>query len=179
MIRIGAPRHDRTKPYHPQFDEARSGFEALAQKASERGVKALYEIHVGTVAVSCSRSIELLKDLDPNHIGAIYDVPNMIRVGLEDSRMGMEILGPYMAHCHIGNATPEPDKAARENDLDQVSWKWGFSDLRDGVADIPQIIQDLKDIGYTGYLSLEEFGPGDDDEKVGQQGAYLRHLINS
>lgn len=178
MIRIGAPRHDRTKPYHPQFDEARSGFEALTKKARERGVKALYEIHVGTVAVSCSRTIELLKDLDPDHIGAIYDVPNMIRVGLEDSRMGMEILGPYLAHCHIGNATPEPDKPAREGDLDQVSWKWTFSDLRDGVADIPQVIQDLKDVGYTGYLSLEEFGPGDDDEKVSQQGAYLRHLIN-
>lgn len=178
MIRIGAPGHDRTLPYHPQFDEARAGFEALARKASECGVKALYEIHVGTVAVSCSRTIELLKDLDPEHIGAIYDVPNMIRVGIEDSRMGMEILGPYMAHCHIGNATPEPDKAARDGALDQLSWKWGFSDLRDGVADIPQIIQDMRDIGYSGYLSLEEFGSGDDDEKVSQQGAYLLHLIN-
>jgi sugar phosphate isomerase/epimerase len=178
MIRIGAPRHDRTKPYHPQFDEARAGFAALTDKARDCGVKALYEIHVGTVAVSCSRTIELLKGLDTNHIGAIYDIPNMIRVGLEDSRMGMELLGPYMAHCHIGNATPVPDKAARENDLDQVSWKWDFSDLRDGVADIPQLIQDMKDLGYKGYMSLEEFGPGDDDEKVGQQGAYLRHLIS-
>lgn len=178
MIRIGAPRHDRTKPYHPQFDDARSGFSALTDKARKRGVKVLYEIHVGTVAVSCSRAIELLKDLDTNHIGAIYDIPNMIRVGLEDSKMGMEILGPYMAHCHIGNATPVADKQARENDLDQVSWKWDFSDLRDGVADIPQCIQDMKDVGYTGYLSLEEFGSGDDDKKVSEQGAYLRHLIS-
>jgi len=177
MIRIGAPRHDRTQPYHAQFDEARSGFEKLASKAQDRGVKALYEIHVGTVAVSCSRTIELLKDLDPDHIGAIYDIPNMIRVGLEDSKMGMELLGPYMAHCHIGNATPVSNKPAREGDLDQVSWKWDFSDLRDGVADIPQIIQDMKDVGYEGYMSLEEFGPGDDDAKVRDQGAYLRHLV--
>ncbi|MBS09997.1 MAG: hypothetical protein CME19_00145 [Gemmatimonadetes bacterium] len=177
MIRIGAPRHDRSQPYGPQWDEARSGFEALTAKAKDRGVKVLYEIHVGTVAVSCSRAIELLHGLDPNHIGAIYDVPNMLRVGLEDSKMGMELLGEYMAHCHIGNGTPEPDKPARESDTDQVSWKWAFSDLRDGVADIPQIIQDMKDVGYTGYISLEEFGPGDDDEKVNQQGAYLRHLI--
>lgn len=177
MIRIGAPRHDRTKPYHPQFDEARAGFAALTERAREQGVKALYEIHVGTVAVSCSRTIELLKDLDTDHIGAIYDIPNMIRVGLEDSRMGMEILGPYMAHCHIGNGTPVPDKPAREGDFDQVSWKWDFSDLRDGVANIPQLIQDMKDIGYSGYMSLEEFGPTDDDEKVRQQGAYLKHLI--
>ena len=177
MIRIGAPRHDRTKPYHPQFDAARADFAALTEKARERGVKVLYEIHVGTVAVSCSRTIELLKDLDTRHIGAIYDVPNIIRVGLEDSRMGMEILGPYMAHCHIGNSIPVPDKSEREGDLDQVSWKWDFRDLRDGVADIPQIIQDMKDLGYTGYISLEDFGPGEDDDKVRQQGAYLKHLI--
>ena len=177
MIRIGAPRHDRTKPYGPQWDEAKSGFEALTAKATNLGVKVLYEIHVGTVAVSCSRTIELLRDLDHNHIGAIYDVPNMIRVGLEDSKMGMEILGEYLAHCHIGNAIPVSDKPAREGDLDQVAWKWDFSDLRDGVADIPQIIQDMKDVGYEGYMSLEEFGPGDDDEKVRDQGAYLRHLI--
>jgi sugar phosphate isomerase/epimerase len=177
MIRVGAPRHDRTKPYHPQFDEARAGFAELADKARERGVKVLYEIHVGTVAVSCSRTCELLRDLDPDHIGAIYDVPNMLRVGLEDSRMGMEILGPYMAHCHIGNGVPVPDKAERDGDLDRIDWKWEFSDLRDGIADIPQIVQDLKDVGYQGYLSLEEFGPGDDDDKVSSQGAYLRRLI--
>lgn len=177
MIRIGAQRHDRTKPYHPQFDAARADFAALTKKARERGVKALYEIHVGTVAVSCSRTIELLKDLDIEHIGAIYDVPNMIRVGLEDSRMGMEILGPYMAHCHIGNSIPVPDKSTREGDFDQVLWKWDFSDLRDGVADIPQLVQDMKDLEYSGYLSLEDFSPGDDDEKVRSQGAYLKHLI--
>ena len=45
------------------------------------------------------------------------------------------------------------------------------------MADIPQIVQDMKDVGYSGYLSLEEFGPGDDDEKVSEQGAYLRNLI--
>ncbi len=27
----------------------------------------------------------------------------MIRVGLEDSKMGLELLGPYLAHVHIGN----------------------------------------------------------------------------
>ena len=47
------------------------------------------------------------------------------------------------------------------------------------MANIPQIIQDLKDVNYDGYLSLEEFGPGDDETKISEQGAYLRKLINS
>ncbi len=174
MVRVGAPRHDRTRPYLPQFLAARAAYAALVETAREFGVKILYEIHVGTVAVSCSRALELLRDLDPRHIGAIYDVPNMVRVGLEDARMGMELLGPYLAHCHIGNGTPV--RAEREASGQQL-WRWEFSDLRDGVANIPQIVADFRQVGYQGCLSLEEFGPGDDEAKLRDQGAYLRRLL--
>ena len=174
LIRIGAPRQDRSKPYQSQFLAARSGFANLTELAREYGVKVIYEIHVGTVAVSASRTLELLRDLDPNHIGAIYDVPNMIRVGIEDTRMGLELLGPYLAHCHIGNGVPVPT----ERDADgRMGWQWMFVDLREGVADIPQVIADLKSVGYQGAISLEEFGPDDDAEKVRGQGAYLRLLM--
>jgi sugar phosphate isomerase/epimerase len=174
LVRIGAPKHDRTQPYMPQFLEARAGFARLTETARQYGVKALYEIHVGTVAVTSSRALELLRDLDPAHIGAIYDVPNMVRVGLEDTRMGLEILGPYLAHCHIGNGTPVVEG---RNPTGAQQWKWAFSDLREGVADIAQIVQDLVDVGYDGCVSLEDFGPGADDDKVKEQGEYLRQLI--
>jgi sugar phosphate isomerase/epimerase len=174
MIRVGAPRHDRTKPYVPQFLDARAGFGRLVEVARGYGIKILYEIHVGTVAVSCSRAIELLRDLDPNHIGAIYDIPNMLRVGLEESRMGMELLGPYLAHCHIGNGIPVSEG---RDEHGAVRWKWSFAGLKEGVAGISQIVQDFKAVGYKGYLSLEDFGPGEDGAKVRDQGAYLRQLI--
>ncbi len=176
MIRIGAPRHDRAKPYWPQFLEARAGFANLVETAREYDVKILYEIHVGTVAVTCSRAIELLRDLDPDRIGAIYDIPNMLRVGLEDTKMGMELLGPYLAHCHIGNG--KPVVTGRDDTGAQV-WEWDFADIREGIADVGQIVRDFKDVGYSGYLSLEDFGPGDDDTKVGEQGAYLRRLLEA
>lgn len=174
IIRIGAPRHDRNKPYLPQFMAARSGFANLAELAREYGVKVVYEIHVGTVAVSAARTLELLRDLDPDHIGAIFDVPNMIRVGIEETRMGMEMLGPYLAHCHIGNGVP----IATKRDADgNMQWQWTFARLKEGMADIPQIMADLKAVAYKGAISLEEFGPGDDDEKVREDGAYLRLLM--
>lgn len=174
MIRIGAPRHDRTQPYIPQFLAARSGFADLVETAREYGVKVLYEIHVGTVAVSAARTIELLRDLDPDHIGAIYDVPNMLRVGLEDSRMGMELLGPYLAHCHMGNGIPV---AGERDEQGVLPFQWAFRSLKEGIADVAQIVGDLKAVGFEGYISLEDFGPGEDDDKVRDQGAYLRDLV--
>jgi len=173
MIRVQAAGHDRKKPYQPQFLAARSGFAELVERAREWGVKIVYEIHVGTVAVSAARTYELLRDLDPTHIGAIYDVPNMCRVGLEDSRMGLELLGPYVAHVHIGNAKPV---AGELTEAGVTPWKFDFCDLRDGVANIAQIVGDFQAVGYQGYLSLEDFGPGDDAEKVRGQGEYLRSL---
>ena len=175
LIRVGAQHHDRQAPYIPQFLKARVGFADLVEIARDYGVKIIYEIHVGTIAVSASRTIALLENFDPNHIGAIWDVPNMIRVGLEDSKMGLELLGPYLAHVHIGNATPVQ---TQRDETGSMKWQWDFSDLREGMADIPQIIQDLKDVGYRGYISLEEFGPGDDEEKISSQGNYLKSLIN-
>jgi len=175
LIRVGAQSHDRQAPYIPQFLKARASFADLVEMARNYGVKIIYEIHVGTIAVSASRTIALLENLDPNHIGAIWDVPNMIRVGLEDSKMGLELLGPYLAHVHIGNATPVQTE---RDETGSLQWEWNFSDLREGMADIPQIIQDLKDVGYRGYISLEEFGPGDDEEKISSQGNYLKSLIN-
>lgn len=174
LIRIGAQRHDRSRPYLPQFLDARTGFAHLVERARDCGIKIIYEIHVGTIAVSASRAIELLNNFDPNHIGAIFDVPNMIRVGLEDSKMGLELLGPYLAHVHIGNATPVQ---TQRDATGSMHWQWDFCDLREGMADIPQIVQDLKDVGYQGYISLEEFGPGDDEKKISGEGAYLKELI--
>ena len=174
MIRIQGEGHDRREPYQPQFDRVRKGFAELVEIARKRGVKILYEVHVGTVAVSASRTFELLRDLDPQHIGAIYDVPNMVRVGLEDTRLGVEVLGPYLAHCHMGNARPVQE--GRDN-TGAVNWKWEFCSLTEGVADICQIVNDLQSVNYQGYLSLEDFGPADDDDKVKEQGAYLQKVV--
>ena len=145
MVRIGAAKHDRTRPYMPQFDQARTSFETLVEIARHMGVKLLYEIHVGTVAVTASRTRELLADLNPEHIGAIYDVPNMVRVGLEDTRMGLELLGPYLAHCHIGNGILVIDGQDRTGDLEIGGV--GGADRNAKAAD--QVIGGLTVVGHA------------------------------
>ena len=87
--------------------------------------------------------------------------------------MGLELLGPYVSHVHIGNAVPV---AGERTDAGVTPWSFDFCDLRDGIANIEQIVADLVAVGYQGYLSLEDFGPGEDEEKVRSQGAYLRSL---
>lgn len=172
MIRVDAPFFDREKPYQPQFDSAKSALLGASIRAKLMGVKLLYEIHTGTVAMTATRAATLLHGMDPSAIGAIYDIPNMSRVGLEDTRQGMDALGPYLAHCHIGGSRPVAKPADG-----RTSWSWEFCPLNEGVADIPAIINDFNRFKYDGWLSLEDFSPGDDFQKIRTQGQYLSSLI--
>jgi len=176
MVRLSPPGYDRTRPYAEQFAAVREGIERLLPQARARGVKLLYEIHVGTVAMSAARAHALLDGLDSAHVGAIFDLPNMSRVALEDTRQGMELLGPHLAYCHIGGSRPVAGDADAHG---QRQWSWEFCPLAESIANIPQVIADLRAVGYSGYLSIEDFSTLDADTRLGQGSAYLRRLLSS
>ena len=176
MVRLSPPGYDRTRPYAEQFAAVRQGIERLLPQARARGLKLLYEIHVGTVAMSAARAHALLDGFDSAHVGAIFDLPNMSRVALEDTRQGMELLGPYLAYCHIGGSRPVAGDADAHG---QRQWSWKFCPLQEGIANIPQIIADLRSMGYSGYLSIEDFSTLDADTRLGQGSSYLRRLLSS
>ena len=176
MVRLSPPGYDRTRPYAEQFAAVRAGIERLLPQARARGVKLLYEIHVGTVAMSAARAHALLDGLDSAHVGAIFDLPNMSRVALEDTRQGMELLGPYLAYCHIGGSRPVAGAADAHG---QRQWSWEFCPLAEGIANIPQVLSDLRAVGYSGYLSIEDFSTLDADTRLGRGRAYLRRLLSS
>ena len=138
------------------------------------GIKLLYEIHVGTVAMSAGRAHALLDGLDPDAIGAIFDLPNMSRVALEDTRQSLELLGPHLAYCHIGGSRPVAGEADEHG---QRQWSWEFCAMEEGVADIPQVVADLRAVGYDGYLTIEDFSTRDTDLKLSKGTAYLRRLL--
>ena len=74
----------------------------------------------------------------------------------------------------MGNGVPV---AGQHDESGVGTWSWQFSGLKEGIADIAQVVGDLQAVGYEVCLSLEDFSPGDDDDKVREQGAYLRSLI--
>jgi len=44
-----------------------------------------------------------LKDFSPDYIGVIYDPENMVREGMENWRMGIEMIYPYIGYVHVKN----------------------------------------------------------------------------
>ena len=174
MVRLSPPGYDRMRPYREQFAAVRRGIEGLLPRTRELGIKLLYEIHVGTVAMSAGRAHALLDGLDPDAVGVIFDLPNMSRVALEDTRQSLDLLGAHLAYCHIGASRPV---AGAPEEHGQRQWSWEFCALEEGIANIPQVVADLRAVGYDGYLAIEDFSARDTDLKLRHGAAYLRRLL--
>ena len=74
----------------------------------------------------------------------------MVHEGFEAYELGLELLGPYLAHVHLKNA------AYRRPDGGGV-WQARWSPLADGLVDVQAFLDALSAVGYDGWLVVEDF----------------------
>ncbi|ABU58379.1 sugar phosphate isomerase/epimerase family protein [Roseiflexus castenholzii] len=173
--RINVPRYDGVSPYLSLRDRSRAQYREVAAMARQYGVRALIEIHMGNITPSASAAAAFLDGFDPGEVGAIHDAGNMVYEGYEQYRLGLEALGPYLAHVHIKNARWERTGA---RDDGSVEWRATFAPLRKGVADIAALIRALKAVGYDGWLSFEDFSTERPlAERIVDNLAYVKNLL--
>ncbi|RKP57268.1 sugar phosphate isomerase/epimerase [Cohnella endophytica] len=154
VIRLGVPGYDRSKPFEQLFKQGREYLEAAEKLCVQYGVKGLVETHHVTIAASASAARRLVDGLNPNAIGVLYDPGNLVHEGFENYRMGMEILGPYLAHVHVKNAGWYPNGEAEDG---SATWASDWKGLKVGSVPWRQVIADLVAVGYDGYLGVEDF----------------------
>ena len=98
----------------------------------------------------------------------IHDAGNMAFEGFEDYRIGLEVLGPYLAHVHVKNTKFGPPDATGT----VAPW---FSPFDDGVVDFDALFAALRDAGYDGWVSVEDFGyTGSSREALRDDAAFVR-----
>jgi sugar phosphate isomerase/epimerase len=153
-IRVQVPNYDGREPYLPLRDTALTAFDEVARLAAARGVRALVEIHMGTIVPSASAAAQFCSRFDPDHVGVIHDAGNMVFEGYERYRMGLEVLGPYLAHVHLKNARWAPVGA---HDDGTVRWAAAFAPLGEGSVDLRDLLRALRAVGYDGWISFEDF----------------------
>ena len=126
----------------------------VEQMCKQYGVKGLVETHHMTITPSASLAHRLVNQFDPNHIGVLYDPGNMVHEGFENYRMGMELLGDYLAHVHVKNGGWE---IKQEQEDGTVEWGVKWSPIEKGVVNWKQVLTDLKSVGYDGTIGMEDF----------------------
>ena len=165
QIRVGVGRFETGSNYHELFADARAFLAAVEPLARRYGVKALIEIHHGTICPSAALAHRLVSPFDPEVIGVIHDAGNMVYEGFEDYRLGLELLGPYLAHVHLKNA-------AYAQPAGGGVWTPRWAPLEDGVVDFPRLLGALQTVGYDGWLVVEDFSAARPSHEA------LRHNLN-
>lgn len=159
-------------PYPELFDSARRCFAWVAERAAHHGVKALVELHHQTIVSSSSAALRLLDGLDPAAVGVIHDLGNLIIEGGEDNRAGLEMLGPYLAHVHVKNTVWRPGSTQADG---TVPWQHEWAELPSGQGDVHAYLRTLVDVGYDGWVTVEDFSTVRSlEERMAANLAYLR-----
>lgn len=168
-IRVGTGAFQGT--YANSVRRAADFLREVESLAGQHGIKALIEMHHGTIAASAAQAIRLVEAYDPARIGVLYDSGNLVFEGYIDHRSAIEMLGPYLSLVHLKNAT-------YVRDPDQRAWRGVWAPLGDGVADLIAVIEALDASGYRGWLVVEDFSDGRSDlEKLRSDFDFVRQLI--
>jgi sugar phosphate isomerase/epimerase len=149
QIRVGSGSLEGAS-YARRFEEAARFLAGVEELAIRYGVKALVEIHQGTICPSASLAHRLVSNFRPERIGVIFDPGNMVLEGFEDYRIGTELLGPYLAHVHLKNAVFDRPESGG-------TWRPRWAPLEDGVVDFERLFEALWLAGYDGWLVIEDF----------------------
>lgn len=153
-LRINVPQYSSDEAFLPIWNKAREDYKKIEALVAENGLRALIEIHMGTICPSASSARRFVEGLNPKHVGVIFDVGNMVYEGFENYRMGLELLGDYLALVHVKNATAYPFQTRADK---TIEWRFKFWPMHQGVADIRALITALLHVGYDGWISFEDF----------------------
>ena len=106
------PRYDGRERYLDVRDRALVAFESVAAAAERHGVRALIETHMQTILPSASAAAAFCARFPAEQVGVIHDAGNMVFEGYEQYRLGLELLGPHLAHVHVKSARWAPTRTS-------------------------------------------------------------------
>ncbi|MCB8942215.1 MAG: sugar phosphate isomerase/epimerase [Ardenticatenaceae bacterium] len=150
QIRVSTGAWPNEGTYAEAFAKAQAFLGEAQVLAKQYGVKALIEIHHRTIAPSAGLAYRLVSAFDPAYVGVIHDAGNMVYEGFEAYQMGLELLGPYVAHVHLKNA-------AWQRPSGGGVWQCTWAPLADGVVEWQALFAALRHVGYTGWVGFEDF----------------------
>jgi sugar phosphate isomerase/epimerase len=158
-IRIWMPWYDGKENYRSIVARSIDQLKILVGLAEKYDVRINFETHMNNIIPSASSVYHMVKGFDPRYVGVIYDPGNMVYEGFESYKIGVDLLGEYLAHVHVKNAMWRL-KETTEDGVDL--WEPGFAALKKGSANWSKILEVLKNAGYNGYLSIEDFSNEED-----------------
>ncbi len=127
-------------------------------------------LHLETGQEEAEKLLAFLKDVDRDNIFINFDPANLILYGMGNPIESLKKVAKYVRSCHCKDALPTTGTPGVD---------WGSEvPFGQGVVDAKLFIQTLKEIGYTGPLTIEREIPEEPERQKAEIGQALE-LIES
>ncbi|RLF13470.1 MAG: hypothetical protein DRJ66_07770 [Thermoprotei archaeon] len=127
-------------------EQAKELIETLKREGVEV-IPAVEQHGGGDLAHSTGILKDMLRGFEPEDIGVIFDPGNAVKEGWLPIELQIDMIKEYIKHVHVKNY-----EWSKERPGEVIA-----SPLSRGIIDWRKVIDELRKIGYKGYLSLEDF----------------------
>ena len=160
---------------------ARSQLEQLASQCERNRIRAVYQVHHGTLIPSASAAWHLMQGLPARWIGVELDPGNQSFEGYENWGRSARLLGDYLVAAGIKDTVLSRDTLAAS--APDKGWRRIFAPIDEGVTNWQDFIRALAENNFQGTLVFMPFYHSKEPELLTVvlkwEVAWLRRLINS
>ena len=150
QIRIMFTGQNPKIPYFQRKKEMQSILSHALFWCRDYGVKIAVQPHYGPGIAQSMELYDLIKDYDPQYIGAIWDAGHAGLAG-EAPEQGLDILWPYLTGINLKSAYYLPSKAAPS---EEILYQPYFTEGREGLCSWNRATQYLRSHNFTGYVCI-------------------------
>jgi len=172
------PEHGMTGAQWKVFTEGANRVARAVKR--ETGLRTVFHHHIGTWVETPEETATFLRLTDPEVLGLVFDTGHY-RFGGGDPVEGLRRHADRVWHVHFKDHDPRVAEQSRRNNWGAIqSVEHGvFCELGRGDVDFPAIIQELKGIGYAGWIVVEQDvlpGMGTPKESAQRNRDYIRSI---
>lgn len=118
----------------------REGLDAVESRARENGIRILIEPEPGLLIENSTQFLDLFRELDADVFGVNFDVGHFYCVGENPSDL-LRSMKDMIHHIHLEDIAP--------------SRKHHHLMLGHGAIDLPDVLNTVEEIGFTGFVTVE------------------------
>lgn len=162
-----------------QWNSLATGLNDLARELAPMGIKVVFHNHVGTYVETEPETARLLEETDPALVSWCLDCGHLAYGG-GDTLRALEKYGNRVGYVHIKDVDGAVLQKSRQNgwSFAEALKSYIFAPLGEGVARVPEVIDSLRQAGYTGWVVIEQDTTPDDPTKVAAKNRdYLEPFI--
>ncbi|HUN05838.1 MAG TPA: TIM barrel protein [Aggregatilineales bacterium] len=164
-----------------QWETFAKGANLIAKRVMEAtGLRTVFHHHIGTLVETPAETERLMAMTDPAILGLAFDTGHWT-FGGGDPVTGIRQFKDRIWHVHFKDQEPNVARQSREQDWDGLTsvGHGVFCELGKGSVDFPAVLATLREIGYDGWIVVEQDvlpGMGTPKESAARNREYLRGI---